>query len=195
MSRWLQFVLAGALLTTVAFAQETRSSVSLNMTGVFNKTSSSESLDQVPTNSAGYLINYRYDLNRHSGVELNYGYSRNTQYFASGSAQVQSGMHETTAAYVFRTSFRKFTPFLSAGGGTLIFNPTNNINNVGGADTQVKAAFLYGGGLDYNLSKNIGLRMQYRGLIYKAPGFGVSGLAPDVVTHSAEPSVGVVFHF
>lgn len=182
-------------MTGAAFAQESRSSASVNMTGVFNMSSSTVALDQTPTNSAGILGSYRFDLNKHSGIEFNYGYSRNTQYFASGTAQVQSAMHETTAAYVFKMPHKKITPFLTAGTGALIFNPTSSATNLTGTDTQVRAAFLYGGGIDYNLAKNISLRAQYRGLIYKAPDFGISALGTGAVTHTAEPSIGLVFRF
>ena len=80
--------------------------------------------------------------------------------------------------------------FLLAGGGALVFKPTANDF---GATTQAKAAFLYGGGIDYNLTRVVGLRLQYRGLVYGAPDFGLVG-ASTGAGHLAEPSVGLVFH-
>ncbi|HET8668810.1 MAG TPA: outer membrane beta-barrel protein [Terriglobales bacterium] len=195
--RLSQCVFAALLVSGSLFAQDNGSSVSVNLTGVLNKNSSAANILQAPTNSAGFLATYRFNLNRHSGIDLNYGYTRNTQNYnvSDTSGSLQAGVHETTAAYVFKIPFGKVTPFLMAGSGALIFNPTANVNNISGADTQARAAFLYGGGFDYNVVKNVGLRVQYRGLLYKAPDFGLPDLSTDSITHRAEPTVGIVFHF
>jgi hypothetical protein len=49
--------------------------------------------------------------------------------------------------------------------------------------------------VDYRLLGGLGLRLQYRGLVYKAPDFGISALSTDSWTHTAEPSVGLVLRF
>jgi hypothetical protein len=49
--------------------------------------------------------------------------------------------------------------------------------------------------VDYRLVRALGLRLQYRGLVYKAPDFGLAALSTDSWTHTAEPSVGLVFRF
>jgi len=64
-----------------------------------------------------------------------------------------------------------------------------------GATGQRALAFLYGGGADYRLRKAFALRVQYRGLIYKAPDFDVPSLYTGVNGHMAEPSAGIVFKF
>jgi opacity protein-like surface antigen len=79
-----------------------------------------------------------------------------------------------------------------AGAGGLIFDP----NNFAGASAQARAAFVYGGGADFNLSKHVFLRAEYRGLLYNSPTYdfpGLSGL--DRISHRAEPSVGFGFRF
>jgi hypothetical protein len=41
----------------------------------------------------------------------------------------------------------------------------------------------------------VALRLQYRGLIYKAPDFNVQNLFTGAKGHMAEPSVGIVVKF
>ena len=60
---------------------------------------------------------------------------------------------------------------------------------------QARAAFVYGGGADFSLSKHIFMRAEYRGLVYNAPDFGLPALNTDKITHTAQPSAGIVFRF
>ena len=60
---------------------------------------------------------------------------------------------------------------------------------------QAVGVFSYGGGVDYPVVKHVSLRAEYRGLVYIAPDFGISGLNTDKITHTAQPSAGLVFRF
>jgi len=85
-----------------------------------------------------------------------------------------------------------FTPFVLAGAGGLIFDPKDFV----GASSQARAAFVYGGGADFKLTRSVFLRAEYRGLVYDSPTYGLPGLAgADRVTHRAEPSIGFGFKF
>lgn len=83
------------------------------------------------TNTGGFLVGYRYSFNRWLAAEGVYGYDRNTQeYFApAGFARVQANIDQATGGFVFRVPaparFR-FSPYLLAEGGALIFDPTGN---------------------------------------------------------------------
>jgi opacity protein-like surface antigen len=195
------FALSSLLLPSLAAAQENRSDVAVSFTGVFNRDSTGNGLTQIPTNSGGFLASYRLGFGSHSAVELNYGYSRNSQYYNDTLfgpvAGQQANVHEATAAYVLSLGHApRLNPFVLAGGGALVFSPSNNaFNSIFAASTQAKPTFLYGGGVDYRLVRGLDLRLQYRGLAYKAPDFGFSGLSTDSWTHTAEPSVGMVFRF
>jgi hypothetical protein len=130
-------------------------------------------------------------FNDHNGVELNYGYSHNTQNYV-GLGGVDSRSHEVSVAYVLRFPMRRWTPFVLAGAGGLVFQP----NNVSLADTQARAAGVYGGGADINLSRHVFVRAEYRGLIYNSPTFGLMALSgADRITHRAEPSIGFGYRF
>jgi outer membrane immunogenic protein len=188
-------LLAGSLAALPVSAQEaSRSEVSVQALGSFVKSTTDNGVQQGATNSGGVLANYRFFFTNDNGVEVNYGYSLNTQTYGlpAGLLGVKSHQDEVTAAYVYRHPLRHFTPFAEAGVGALIFDP----KDAPGASTQTRAAFVYGGGADYNLTKRVFLRAEYRGFVYNSPTFDLSDtLGTDRVTHRAEPSVGFGYRF
>jgi len=190
-------------LLSAAFAQENRSDVAVSVFGSFPKQTTGDSIQQDPTNSGGFLLSYSYGFRPHQSVELNYGFTRDTQYYTvvgtitGPIASQQANVHEFTGAYVLDAGgSRKLDPFVLGGIGALIFNPVTNSNNASfGSSTQTTAAFVYGFGLDYRLVHSLGVRLEYRGLIYKAPNFGVSEISTGSWGHSAEPSIGITYRF
>ncbi len=188
-------VLGGALATMPAFSQEGgRSEVSVQAFGSFVKTTNNNGIDQGATNSGGVLASYRFFFTNNHGVEVNYGYSLNTQTFGipAGPVGVKADQHEVTAAYVYRHPVRGFVPFVEAGVGGLVFNPSD----APAASTQARAAFVYGGGADFNLTHRIFMRAEYRGLVYNSPTFDLAPVqGTDRVTHRAEPSIGFGYRF
>jgi outer membrane immunogenic protein len=188
-------ILGGSLAALPVFAQEAgRSEVSVQALGSFVKSTTDNGVQQGATDSGGVLANYRFFFTNDNGVEVNYGYSLNTQTYglSTGPVGVKSHQDEVTAAYVYRHPLRHFTPFAEAGVGGLIFDP----KDAPGASTQTRAAFVYGGGADFSLIKHVFLRAEYRGLVYDSPTFGLGEtLGPDRVTHRAEPSIGFGYRF
>jgi outer membrane immunogenic protein len=189
-------ILLGASLASMpVFAQEAgRSEVSVQAFGSFVKSTTDNGIQQSATDSGGVLANYRFFFSNNNGVEVNYGYSLNTQSYnlAAGPLGVKAHQHEVTAAYVYRHPLRHFTPFVEAGVGGLVFDP----KDAPAASTQARAAFVYGGGADFSLTKQVFLRAEYRGLVYNSPTFDLSDvLGADRVTHRAEPSIGFGYRF
>ena len=200
--RQAAIMLAGfvILLTLGATAQESRSEVSLQGTGFFTQDTNGRGTSRSTTNTGGFLLGYRYHFNRWLSGEANYGYDRNSQkYFSTGGlSRVQSDVHTVTAAAVVNLPFRisRLNPYILGGGGSLVFHPTGNAGGfVSGADTQAKGAFLYGGGVNYDLTRHWSLRAEYRGYVYKDADFGVKNLNTDNWTHTAQPSAVIVFRF
>ena len=199
MSRRMSFatIFAGSLLVIApAFSQTEggRSEVSAQFFGTFGHSTSQNGVQQSNSDSGGVLATYRLFFSKHHGVEANYGYSRSTATYASiaGTSGVSANQHEWTGAYVFRMPMKALTPFLEAGVGGLTFAPVNTA----GAATQTRAAFVYGGGVDFNLTHRLFARAQYRGFVYNSPTFNVvANLGNDRTTHLAEPSVGLGFRF
>lgn len=185
----------GILAALPALSQEHSSEVSVQAFGSFVKSTTDNGIQQSATNSGGVLASYRYFFTPNHGVEVNYGYSLNTESYglASGPLGVKANQHEVTAAYVYRHPWKGFTPFVEAGVGGLVFDPTGGAV---GASTQARAAFVYGAGADFNLTKRVFLRAQYRGLVYNSPTFDLApAVGADRVTHRAEPSVGFGYRF
>jgi outer membrane immunogenic protein len=186
---------ATGLLALPAFSQETpsRQDATVQAFGSFVKSTTDNGVEQKATNSGGILGSYRFFFNDHHGVELNYGYTLNTQNYAlaAGTTGVNAYSHEATAAYVLRFPKRRFTPFVLAGAGALVFDPKDSTF----ANTQARPAFLYGGGADINITNRLFLRAGYRGLLYNSPNFEVPALNVDRLTHRAEPFGGIGYRF
>ena len=170
----------------------------------FSKTSSNafNGVTISPTNAGMILGTFRFRFNRIHGIEVNIGRTNNSQVYLLGTNdyRVETTITEYSGAYVFSPfHFEKLEPFVLAGGGALRFDPGNQLINGNaspfGATLQTSMAFLYGGGVDYRVWKRIGLRVQYRGLIYKEPTFHVTQFFTGARGHMAEPSVGIVFNF
>jgi outer membrane immunogenic protein len=186
------------LLATSAMAQEGRSQINLQGTGVIIKDSSNRGIAQEATRSGGFLAGYSYQFHRWAGIEGNYGYTRNTQKFtdALGETGIQSDIHQITGAFVLHVPVETpiVKPYALAGAGALVFNPTDNAG-IAAADRQSRAAFQYGGGLNFDVARNFGIRAEYRGFVYKTPDFKIGTLNLDTFTHLAQPSVGIFFRF
>src|SRR5260370_11446082 len=106
-------------------------------------------------------------------------------------------MHEITGSFVAHLpACSNIRPYVLGGAGALVFDPTNSaLSQVNGIGRQTKATFVYGGGVNWDLARNFGLRAEYRGLVYKLPDFTLNTLNLDKVTHLAQPSVGFFFRF
>jgi outer membrane immunogenic protein len=186
-----------ASMALPAFSQSEdygKNEVSVQALGSFVKSTTNDSVRNSATNSGGVLVNYRRFFNDHNGVEVNYGYALNTQSFLSpsGESGVKTNSHEVSGAYVFRLPLKRLTPFVLAGAGALVFDPKDFV----GANSQTRAAFIYGGGADFNLSHHLFMRAQYRGFVYNSPTYNLTSLdGTDRITHRAEPSIGFGYRF
>jgi len=182
-------------------AQEGRwQEISVQGTGFFTKDSSGDGINQRATDTGGFLLSYRYHFTRWLAADASYGYARSTQQnlTSSGPLSVQANVHQATGALVVTAPHRIFrlSPYALAGAGTLVFDPTGNAGGfVSGAQSQAKAAFVYGGGADYELTMHFTLRAEYRGFVYERPDFDLATLNSGATTHTAQPSAGIVFRF
>jgi outer membrane immunogenic protein len=192
-------LVAGIITMSIpAFSQDEtpvyKNEASVQAFGSFVDTTRSNGVDQSATNSGGVLASYRFFFTRNQGVELNYGYSLNTQSYAleSGPLGLKTNSHEVSADYVLRFPQRHWSPFVLAGAGGLVFDP----KDFAGASSQTRAAFVYGGGADFSLTKHAFMRAEYRGLVYDSPIYSISGLnGLDRISHRAEPSIGFGYRF
>jgi opacity protein-like surface antigen len=175
-------ILGVLLCASGAMAQEGRwQEISVQGTSFFTKDSSGNGINQHATDTGSFLLSYRYHFSRWLAADASCGYARNTQqdFSSSGPLIVQANVHQDTGALVVTVPRRVFKlhPYALAGADALMFDPTGNVAGfVSGAQSQTKAAFVYGGGADYDLGKHFTLRAEYRGFVYERPDFGLVAL-------------------
>jgi outer membrane immunogenic protein len=182
------------LMSAAAFAQEDyttyKSDVTVQALGSFVKQTTQDGIKQDATNSGGVLGTYRFWFDRHNGVEANYAWTKNTEKY--NTFGVDNNSHKISAAYVFRMPMKRWSPFVLGGAGALIFDP----KNFAAASTQTRAAFVYGGGAEINLTNHLFVRGEYRGFVYNSPTYDLASLKGlDRVTHRAEPTIGFGWRF
>jgi len=186
-----------ALAALPAFSQEEfyRQEISGQALGSFVKDTWQNGVKQSATDGGGVLASYRFLFDQHNAVEVNYGYSLNTQRYTSASSAfgVNSYSNEVTAAYVRRFPLtQRWTLFALAGTGAIVFDP----KNTNGIDYQARAVALYGGGVDAAITTHLFVRAEYRGLIYNSPTYNLASLrGEDRVAHRFEPTVGFGWRF
>jgi hypothetical protein len=119
--------IGSVLISLTAFAQEDythfKSEASVQALGSFVQQITQDSVQHCATDSAGVLGTYRYYFDRHNAVEVNYAWTSNTQNY--NQLGVDNNSHEVSAAYVFRMPMKRWSPFVLAGAGALIFAPNN----------------------------------------------------------------------
>ena len=195
-------ILLGALMLTGAagYAQESRQDVSVSGFGLVGPTVHGNDVILNQSITTGILASYRYLLTPHSGLELNYSFAQNTNYYQIAEERqfVHNRQQELTAAYVFGLTFKRYNPFVEAGVGGIQFHP---ILDAGTSQLDVKAntgvGALFGGGVAYELSPSFDLRVQYRGILAKAPDYKDVGdlLKTNRYEVISEPTIGFAYHF
>jgi outer membrane immunogenic protein len=204
------------LLTSIGRSQDNRFDISLGGGPVITNQVTGNGTTLTPTKSGAVLVTGRYRFSERNSLELNYGHTADSQIFFTPplTYRIRSTIAEYSGAYVFSfLQSDKVEPFVFAGAAALVFYPgyaLNTVNNVQTylpASQQTKPSFLYGGGLDWrlfsrvpllrrsSLTNHLALRLQYRGLVYKAPDFKVQNLFTGARGHMAEPTLGVVVKF
>jgi outer membrane immunogenic protein len=198
----LLFVMLIGVVNVASAQEDGRFDASLGAAGVFTKQSSGNGTVLNPTNSGAVVATIRYRFNPMHSIEFNYAHTRDSQIYTEGADQfrIQSTISEYTGAYVLNFfQHGKIEPFVFGGGGILRFNPGNTYIDTFQLPVavvkQTEFAILYGGGADYRIVPHVAIRLQYRGLVYKAPDFKGPGFFTGQSGHLAEPSIGIVFRF
>ena len=191
------------IMAVAALAQENRYDAGIGVSEVFSRSSAGNNTTLKPSTSPGFWLTGRVRFTAHSAISLTYSVTNNSQKYFSApfNYRIQCRVSEFGGAYMF--SFHesaKLEPFIFGGAAALVFNPdSTTLNDVSAsipAVRQTKPALVYGGGADYRVRGHwLAVRLQYRGLVYKAPDFGVQNLFTGAYGHLAEPSAGVIVKF
>ncbi len=193
----LLFVLL-PLMAVAGFAQESRQDVSVSVSGIFPPDVYGNTVHEYGRDGMGGLISYRYMLTPRSALEGNYQYSQNAySFFASfNNVRVHTRMQEISAAYVFNFTFKKFNPFVEGGPGGYIFTPILDGSTTLDGKRQTQIGALYGAGIAYEISPSFDLRAEFRGVVVKAPSFGLDQYKTNRwMPTLINPVVGVAYHF
>jgi outer membrane immunogenic protein len=181
------------------FAQESRQDASLSLAGLIPPHVVGNTVQQDGTIGIyGALASYRYMLTPRSALELNYQYNQNVQKYVTSfnSIRVHSRMQEVSGAYVYNFTFRNFNPFAEVGVGGYIYSPIKDQKTTDlDAKQSTNIGLLYGAGIAYELSPSWDLRVEYRGLVMKAPNFGLEQYRTNRYYNVNNPTVGVAYHF
>jgi len=196
-----KMILLGALLLSgaAAYAQESRQDVSISGLDLMGPTVYGNGIQLRPSNTGGALLSYRYLLTPHSALEGNYSWLQNTNYFydpsySSKTIGVHTRQQEATVAYVYGLTFKNFNPFVEAGVGGVFFTPILEGTETLSASSNTRIAGMVGGGLAYEISPSFDIRVQYHGLVYKAPQF-ITNFNTNRYELSSLPAVGIAYHF
>ena len=203
--RNLSFALVLAAISSAAIHAE--SDLALSLYGAFSGTTNGNGVQQSPSNAAGGIFELRHISNPLIGWEATYSYNRANQvYTSSGYAcpvglvpcsaptptAISANAHEISGDWVPSIHVANLRPFGLLGVGVLLNEPAGSQSNTTSSN---KAVFVYGAGLDWGLVPHIGLRLQYRGNLYKAPDVTTLYTSTNAFTHTAEPMIGAYFSF
>jgi len=210
-SRSFLFIGSFSLVLFAASAQA-QTDVALSIYGAFNGSTSGNNVRQSPSNQAGGMLELRHISNPLMGFDVTYSFNRANQAYAYTGAipaglscpitggcpsppvpvAVSANAHELTGDYIVSVHLANLRPFVLGGAGLLFNQPTSGQSNT---QSATKPVFVYGAGLDWGLLPHIGLRLQYRGNLYKAPDLTTAFSSTGAFEHSAEPMIGAYLRF
>ncbi len=167
----------------------------------FNTSTTGNGTHQTPSNSMGGMLELRHIQSPFIGYEVTYSYNPNNQtyapvigscgYFCStGTLAQKAYQNEVGLDWVVSMKTANFRPFAVGGLGFMITVPSTYGYAL---NTIVRPTYIYGGGVDWG-SPRLGLRIQYRGNLYKAPNVSGAYQTTGVFTQTGEPMIGVYFH-
>jgi opacity protein-like surface antigen len=166
----------------------------------FSQSSSGNGTTQSPSTHLGGLFQLRHIANPLIGYEATYSYNRANQVYASSATSatalppqpVSANAHQITGDWVVSARLLNLRPFALAGIGVLIDVPSSDESFT---QTAHNVVYVYGAGLDIGLIPHIGMRLQYRGNVNKAPDITTVFSSTDKFVHSAQPMAGMYLRF
>jgi opacity protein-like surface antigen len=173
--------------------------LSLGIYGAFSGSTTGNGIMESPSNAAGGIFEVRHIENPLVGFEGTYSFNRANQVYSPRvtcglpcgpitPATVSADAHEVTADWLVSLKIANLRPFVLAGAGLLFNEPVSGQANTTSSNKPVA---VYGAGLDWGLLPHIGVRLQYRGNLYKAPDLTKAFGSTGAFTHTAEPMIGV----
>jgi opacity protein-like surface antigen len=199
----LKFLIPVIILVISAAVASAQTDVALSLYGAFSGTTDAAGVTVSPSNSAGGIVEVRHISNPILGFEGTYSFNRANQTYTSGAtcglpcgnisvANVKADAHQVTVDWVPSVHVANLRPFGVLGIGALFDVPQSGQTTIS-TQTSTKAVYVYGAGLDWGLLPHLGLRLQYRGNLYKTPDVTQLFTSIDKFRHTAEPMIGIYF--
>jgi len=218
MKIWMQgaFVVAVLVILSGATAQaQTDVAVSGYRTFANSSTSSSSNgfvTHQTPTDSEGGLFEWRHIANPLVGYEFEVTFNPANQTYSNPNAtpptcfptgstgtpatcqpqEVSGKATQFGGAWIFSKKIGNVRPFALGGAGFVITVPGSSPYSV---TTVMRPDFIYGGGVDWSFLPHLGLRLQVRGNMSKAPNLSDLFNSTTKYTQVYEPMGGVFYRF
>jgi opacity protein-like surface antigen len=191
------FALAVMLALPVAMSAQTDTSqgkheVTIQGSGFITKETTNNGITNDPTNSGGFLVGYRYNLNRWFSFEGDFDYFRNSQKYGGSASlsMIKTNVYSGTGSLVVKLSSSNYVkPYALVGGGVMVFDPRDTST----VSTQARSVLAYGGGIDMPLSSrfsHVAFRGEYRGFVYKVSDFGMKDAGTRLLSPAAPVSWG-----
>lgn len=162
----------------------------------FTPDSSGNGIDLHSTHSAGFAGTFSHSYHWWLGYQAGYDYARYTNYYTGQVFGIQNNQHEISGSYFVHGphTIAGIQPFALAGVSGLLFSPT--LNGGQNVPRQWRVGVNYGVGVDIPLlTSAFGIRVQYHGVLYKAPDFGQANLTTNAWRDTSLPMAGIYFHF
>jgi opacity protein-like surface antigen len=187
-----------AIVALACSSARAQTDVGLSAYGAFSGATDENGVTQSPAASAGGIVEVRHISNPILGFEGTYSYNRANQRYKCDAvscgditvATVKADAHEVTLDWVPSVHVANLRPFGVLGVGAL-FNVPQDSNPEIATQCSTRAVYVYGAGLDVTVVPHFGIRLQYRGNLYKAPDVTELFTSTDKLTHTAEPMVGI----
>ncbi|MGH9600400.1 MAG: outer membrane beta-barrel protein [Terracidiphilus sp.] len=202
--KWIEFaVLLIAIFALGGIAAGAQTDVAGSFYATLNGgTKTGNGTVQTSPNSEGGLMEIRHiQKNPLIGYELFYSYNLANQTYApeTGNCGYQCGnspetvkgnTNQTGLAWVPTMKVGNLRPFAVAGFGFYINTPSKDI---GYLNTAIRPMWVYGAGVDWGFLPRAGLRLQYRGEMYKDPNLDDRFNTTGAFIHASMPLVGFYF--
>jgi opacity protein-like surface antigen len=137
-------------------------------------------------------------LTPRSALEVNYSFTQNQQNYITSflTGEIHQRQQEISAAYVYNMNFKNFNPFLEGGVAGMFFSPIRDYQTTSlDAKRSTNIGALFGGGVAYELSPSFDIRVEYRGIVVKAPNFGLDNFKTNRYEVISMPALGIAYHF
>ena len=195
---WPGLLSLGVLLfCTAAQAQKTLHNDEVSIGGFYQFTSnaSGNGITDTATKSLGGEAGFSHSYHPLLGWQFSYDYARFTEKYTAQPFGYQHNMHVFNGDYYLH-GFQALglRPYAMAGISAVIFSPSLN----GGQNVpwQARPGANFGAGVQIPLlTKDFGVQVQYRGLYYKAPDFGLAKLTTNAWRLTSEPTAGLYVRF